>query len=679
MREPPFANGSGVPGQEQFLNVLDRDEAERRFRAAIDLSPRGVDRIALDDALGRDLAADVLAPVDVPSFDRSNVDGFAVVAEDTFGASEEAPRCVRLADEVIHTGVVPKTIVRRGEAAAIATGGMMPRGADAVVMVEHADVVTSGVPERGLELRIGRAVTAGSGVSFAGTDITRGETVLRRGRRLTSRDTGVLAAIGVDTVEVWRKPIVAIISTGDEIIAPGQPMEPARIYDSNAQVLADAVRELGGDPRRLGIMPDDADALRAKLREALAIADIVLMSGGTSKGAGDVSYRVVAELSDPGIVAHGVALKPGKPICLAATKGRPVVVLPGFPTSAIFTFHEFVAPVISAMAGRAHEEGGTVEARLAVRVNSEIGRTEYLLVGLVETANLEPGNQEPGTPAAESRTPDPESPGPSLIAYPMGQGSGSVTTFSRADGFTTIGRHEEIVPAGTTVTVTLLGSRLQLADLVVIGSHCIGLDYLLGELEQRGVRSKFLAVGSLAGLDAAKRGECDLAGIHLLDPRSGEYNRPFLTPALELIPGYGRLQGIVFREGDPRFEGRAVDDAIAAAISDPSCLMVNRNQGSGTRALIERLLGGAKPAGYAVQPRNHNAVAAAVVQGRADWGVTLDTIARTAGLGFIPLQHEQYDFVTPKARAQRPGVKAFRVWLDDPATRERLARLGMKV
>ena len=709
MREPPFAHGSGAPGQEQFLNVLDRDEAERRFRAAINVSPRGVDRIAIDDALGRDLAADVLAPVDVPSFDRSNVDGFAVVAEDTFGASEEVPRCVRLADEVIHTGVVPKTIVRRGEAVAIATGGMMPRGADAVVMVEHADIVVSGFPGRrsaeheggsrsgnpdvvvsgfsrtgtGTELRIARAVTAGSGVSFAGTDITHGETVLRRGRSLTSRDTGVLAAIGVDTVEVWRKPIVAIISTGDEIIAPGEPMQPGRIYDSNAQVLADAVRELGGDPRRLGITPDDADALRTKLREALAIADVVLLSGGTSKGAGDVSYRVVAEMTDPGIVAHGVALKPGKPICLAATRGRPVVVLPGFPTSAIFTFHEFVAPVIASMAGRSHEKRDTVDARLAVRVNSEIGRTEYLLVGLVEIPNAEQGipNPESRIPSPGSRIPDPGSRAsiPSLAAYPMGQGSGSVTTFSRADGFTTIGRHEEIVPAGTTVTVKLLGRQLQLADLVVIGSHCIGLDYLLGELEQRGVRSKFLAVGSLAGLEAAKRGECDIAGIHLLDPRSGEYNRPFLTPTLDLIPGYGRLQGIVFREGDPRFEGRSVDDAIAVATSDATSMMVNRNQGSGTRALIDRLLGGAKPPGYAVQPRNHNAVAAAVVQGRADWGVTLDTIARTAGLGFIPVQHEQYDFVVPKTRAPRPGVKAFRTWLEDPATRERLARLGMKV
>jgi putative molybdopterin biosynthesis protein len=242
----------------------------------------------------------------------------------------------------------------------------------------------------------------------------------------------------------------------------------------------------------------------------------------------------------------------------------------------------------------------------------------------------------------------------------MGQGSGSVTTFSRADGFATIGRHEEIVQAGTIVGVQLLGRDLQLADLVVIGSQCIGLDYLLGELQKNGVRTKFLAVGSTGGLDAAKRGECDVAGVHLLDPKTNEYNRPFLTPDLELIPGYGRLQGIVFRPGDFRFEGRSVQEAIAAVLADPSCVMVNRNKGSGTRVLIDQLLGGAKPHGYAVQPRNHNAVAAAVVQRRADWGMTLDTIARHAGLGFLPARAEQFDFIVPKARAHRPGVIAFR-------------------
>jgi putative molybdopterin biosynthesis protein len=636
--------------QEQFLQVLDRDEAERRFRAALNLTPLGPERVPLDAALGRVLAADVAAPVDVPSFDRSNVDGYAVASEDTFGASEEVPRVVRLGEEQIHTGVVPRSVIRAGEAIAIATGGMMPRGADAVVMVEHAHA-------SGGELQITRAASAGSNVSFAGTDITAGETVLRRGDVLTSRDTGVLAAIGVPEVEVWRKPKVAIVSTGDEIIAPGTPMEPARVFDSNAQALADAVRELGGEPVRLPIVPDDAGAVRERLNEALARADLVLLSGGTSKGAGDVSYRVVAGLNDPGIVAHGVALKPGKPICLAATGGRAVVVLPGFPTSAVFTFHEFVAPVLRLLGGRGAEDRPTVGARLAVKVNSEIGRTEYLLVGLVEIGSAQ-GDA-------------------SLAAYPMGQGSGSVTTFSRADGFATIGRHREIVEAGTIIDVQLLGRQLQLADLVVIGSHCIGLDHLLGELQRRGMRSKFLAVGSTGGLQAARRGECDVAGVHLLDAATGEYNRPFLTPELELIPGYGRLQGIVFRPGDARFEKRTVDGAIAAALGDSACVMVNRNQGSGTRALIDRLLAGAKPPGYAVQPRNHNAVAAAVAQKRADWGLTLDTIARRAGLGFLPVQAERYDFVVPRSRIDRPGVREFRALLSEPATRDALGRLGM--
>jgi putative molybdopterin biosynthesis protein len=269
--------------------------------------------------------------------------------------------------------------------------------------------------------------------------------------------------------------------------------------------------------------------------------------------------------------------------------------------------------------------------------------------------------------------------GTPLAAYPMGQGSGSVTTFSRADGFATIGRHQEIVPAGTVLDVQLLGRDLLLADLVVIGSHCIGLDYLLGELQQQGVRSKFLAVGSTAGLDAARRGECDVAGIHLLDPKTDQYNRPFVTPALDLVEGYGRVQGVVFRRGDGRFEGRAAREAIAAARHDPACVMINRNNGSGTRALIDRLLDGVKPPGYAVQPRNHNAVAAAVVQSRADWGVTLDIIASQAGLGFLPVQEERYDFVVPKVRATRRGVIAFTRLLQEPRARQALARLGMKI
>ena len=615
--------------QEQFLNVIDRDEAERRFQAAVNPQPLPAEVVPLSEALGRVLAVDVRSPVDVPSFDRSNVDGFAVRAEDTFGTAEYQPRELKLLPEVIATAVVPRTTIRRGEAVVIATGGMLPRGADAVVMVEHTDAV-------GERVQIRRAVAAGGNVSYAGTDISAGELVLYAGHRLTSRETGVLAAIGLSRVEVVRRPRVAIISTGDEVLPPGQPMRPSFVYDSNARILADAVRELGGEPIELGIVRDDLPELREKVAVALKTCDVILLSGGTSKGAGDLSYRVVSDFHDPGIVAHGVALKPGKPICLAVTQGKPVVILPGFPTSAVFTFHEFVAPVIRQQAGLPNRGRSQTTAKLAVKINSEIGRTEYVLVGLVKSDDND-----------------------ALTAFPMGKGSGSVTAFSRADGFITVGREEEIIDAGATVAVQLLGAELQPADLVVIGSHCLTLDGLLSQLERRGVRTKFLAVGSSAGLAAAQRGECDLAGIHLLDPVSGEYNRPFLTSDLDLIAGYGRRQGIVFRPGDQRFEGQTAAGAIVNALADTECHMVNRNAGSGTRILIDQLLAGVQPPGYAVQARNHAAVAAAVQQGRADWGVCLFAAGEQAGLGFIPVRDEQFDFVVPRRRESRPAVRAF--------------------
>ncbi len=632
--------------QDQFLDVIDRDEAEARFRAALVLTPIGSERIPLTDALGRVLSADVLASVDVPSFDRSNFDGFAVHAADTFGASEMSPKSVRLRQESLDAGTEPTLVLASGEAVMISTGGMVPRGADAVLMIEDADI-------QGEQLAIRHAVTTGFGVAFAGTDIATGETILRVGTVLTSRETGVLAACGENAVDVWIRPRVAIVSTGNEIIAPGESMRPAHVYDSNSQVLCDAVRESGGLPDFLGIVRDDCNALRTMLHAALAHSDVVLLSGGTSKGRGDLCYRVVAELTGPGIVAHGVALKPGKPICLAATDGKPVVILPGFPTSAIFTFHEFVAPVIRSLGGRNIESRETVEATMAVKTNSEIGRTEYLLVSLVKTDR-------------------------GLMAFPMGKGSGSVTTFSRADGFVTIPRHTEIFDAGQHVDVRLIGSGLTIADLVVIGSHCAGLDFLLSQLQRNGITSRLMTVGSSAGLAAVKRGDCDLSGIHLLDAATGEYNRPFLADSVDLIEGYGRRQGIAYRRGDVRFEGIDVL-RIPSIVMDSDCVMVNRNQGSGTRILIDRLLGGAKPKGYAVQPGNHNAVAAAIVQGRADWGMTIESLATTNQLGFLPYQEEQFDFAVSKSRRNRPAVQAFLALLSEAATIRRITELGFNL
>ena len=629
--------------QEQFLDVIDRDEAERRFRAVLNLQPLGVERILVRESLGRVLADNILAKVDVPSFDRSNFDGYAVQANDTFGVSEMAPRTVELLAHSLEAGIAPTMPLRPGEAIAISTGGMLPRGADAVLMVEHAE-------ERDGKVYIRRAVTPGFGISFAGTDISVGEAVLRAGSVMTSRETGVLAALGEEYVDVWRQPKVAIISTGNEIIAPGQPMQPAAVYDSNSQVLADAVQEQGGVPMFGGIVRDNVDELRSAVTNALTHCDVVLLSGGTSKGKGDLCYRVVAEFNDPGIVVHGVALKPGKPICMAVTGGKPVVILPGFPTSAIFTFYEFVAPVIRLMAGRQPESHETVPAFLATRTNSEIGRTEYLLVGLVQGDH-------------------------GLSAFPMGKGSGSVTSFSRADGFITIPRHTEIIGVGERVQVRLIGRGLQLAELVVIGSHCVGLDWLLTQLQRRGITSKLLTVGSSAGLIAAKRGECDIAGIHLLDPESGIYNSKFLDDSVTLIDGYRRSQGILHRRGDVRFEGRSAKAIVAMAVQDSSVGMVNRNQGSGTRVLIDRLLAGARPSGYAVQPGNHSAVAAAIVQGRADWGVAIEAIARSNDLGFITVQDEHYDFAIPTSRLMRPAVQAFIALLQEEETHQQLLNM----
>jgi putative molybdopterin biosynthesis protein len=496
-------------------------------------------------------------------------------------------------------------------------------------------------------------VVPGQFVAASGSDIARGETVLRRGQALTSREIGMLAAVGLGQVSVWRRPRVAIFSTGDEIVPPGGPIRPGQVYDSNAAILAAAVEELGCIPVLLGIVPDDAGQLEATLHRALSEGDGVLLSGGTSKGAGDLASCVVGRLRDPGVVVHGVALKPGKPLCLAVSDGKPVAILPGFPTSAIFTFHEFVAPVLRAMAGQPLARQETVQAALPMRIGSERGRTEYVLASLM-------------------RMPDGR-----LAAYPTAKGSGAVTAFAQADGFFAVAASTETVAAGTEVSVQLIGAGAEPADLVIIGSHCVGLDRLIGVLEGQGVRVKSLAVGSSGGLAAAKRGECDLAGIHLMDPVSGIYNTPYLTEALTLLPGYGRMQGVVFRPDNPKFRDcRTVAEAMAVASADGDCLMVNRNGGSGTRILIDRLLDGARPAGYLHQAKSHNAVAVAVAQDRADWGLAIDTVARQYGLGFLPLQPERYDFVVPAARADRPAVRQFANLLRSEIGQRILRELG---
>ncbi|MCE9634476.1 MAG: molybdopterin biosynthesis protein [Planctomycetes bacterium] len=652
--------------QEQFLDVVDERTARSRFEAAcIHVVPR-VESVALAAALGRVLAADVRSGVDVPAFDRSDVDGFAVRASDTFGAEELAPVRLALSPVRLAAGSAPPTgfTVPARTAVPVATGGVLPRGADAVVMIEYTRPDASGHDD---VVFLVHAVAPGAHVSFAGSDLGRGEIVLRRGTLLTSRETGMLAAIGAASVEVFARPRVAILSTGDEIRAPGASLEPGQIYDSNQRILADAVTEAGGVAIECGIRPDDAALLAADVRalvvrsgvgagaDADADADVILLSGGTSKGAGDLNYRVVAELAaeiagSPGIVVHGVALKPGKPICMAVVGRVPIVILPGFPTSAIFTFHEFVAPMLRRLGGRADDTESTVAAVAPLRMTSAVGRTDYQLVNLVPGAR-------------------------GLAAYPIGAGSGSVSAFSRADGFVRIPQDAEYVAEGTALTVRLLGRGVRPADLVSIGSHCVGLDRLLGLVAARGFVVKAISVGSQGGLNALARGEGDVAGTHLLDAATGVYNVAFLPPGVRLVKGWSRRQGLVFRRGDPRFEGCALDAFVAAAKRD-GVRMVNRNAGSGTRMLIDGLLGGARPDGHLHQARSHHAVAAAVAQGRADWGMTLDVLAASHGLGFVFVREEEYDLAVPEARWDRPAVVALREALASNAGAAELSAAG---
>jgi putative molybdopterin biosynthesis protein len=288
-----------------------------------------------------------------------------------------------------------------------------------------------------------------------------------------------------------------------------------------------------------------------------------------------------------------------------------------------------------------------------LRIASELGRKEFVLVSLVS-----------GDGGA--------------MAFPSAKGSGSVTSFSQADGFIEIDALAGTLDADAQARVTLIGASARAPDIIIMGSHDIALDVVVGALVERGFAARTIAVGSQGGVAAAQSGQCDVAPVHLVDPATGHYNKHLLSPGLTLVKGWQRMQGVLFRPGDGRFEVRRASDAIKIALADDNCLMVNRNAGAGTRALIDKLLAGARPPGYANQPRSHNAVAAAIAQARADWGVAIEPVAKMYGLGFLPLSPEEYDFLLVESRRDRPAVQAFLAALRDPGTRQRIAALGMQ-
>lgn len=641
-------------GRVIFHELLTPEEALSRVFAVVGVGPLGVEVVGLEDAFGRVLAEDVYSPVDVPPFDRSIVDGYAVRAEDLFGVDELNPGELRVVGYV-EPGVSVLPRVGVGEAVEVATGAPLPPGANAVVMVEYTKRV-------GDRVRVYRSVVPGENVAFTGSDVMMGELVLRRCTRLGEREVGVLAAIGLRYVRVYRRPRVAVISTGNELETPGAPLRFGKIYDVNSYSIATALRELGAEPHILGIVGDVEEEIYNVVSRAEREYDMVIVSGGTSAGLGDLVYRVFAKLGPPGIIVHGLKVKPGKPTVIAVSRGGKLLVgLPGFPSSALMIFNIIVKPVIARMLCLQYPEV-SLKARLATRVEGARGRRGLYPVSLVDT-------------------------GDRIVAYPLPAESGAIKVLAMADGFIVVPENVEYLGEGEEVEVKLFSHHYRPADLYIVGSHDIGLDRLI---PLTGLNVKVINVGSLEGLKAVARGEADIAGIHLVDEETGEYNIPYLerynVRGAVLVRGYMREQGLIVAKGNPHGV-RSLEDVVDGGLS-----IVNRNRGSGTRVLLDMKLREiaarrnlkfeeltAKIKGYYYEVRTHTAVAAAVAQGKADVGVGVRVAAELYNLDFVSLGWELYDFLIPRSRLEKGAVRRFIEVLRSEEARRELEKLGYRV
>ncbi|MDH7477534.1 MAG: molybdopterin-binding protein [Candidatus Bathyarchaeota archaeon] len=408
-----------------FRKLLTLEEAKKVIHQNFKPKPLGVEEIPLLEAWNRVLAENVTAKMDIPPFNRSTVDGYAVKAEDTFGAEENKPARLKVCGTV-NVGEMPKIIIKKGTAAEIVTGAPIPEGADAVLMFEHTE-------RKGDELYVYNAVAKNENVMKAGADIRKGETVLKAGQVLGSREIGVLASIGMAKAKVYVIPKVAVLSTGNEITEPSQNLPPGKIYDINAYSLSAAVLESGGKPVYFGVLPDDMAVLHKTLKSALESADMVITSGGVSIGPKDVLPQTLNSLGKPGVIICGMATKPGKPTTVALIDGKIVFALPGHPTSALLTFHLIVRPILRRMAGRKLLKPLKVRAFASMRMFPAKGRRTFVMVKLKrDKANR-------------------------LVAEPVPTGlSGAITTLARADGFVEISEKQQFVDAGEEVSVQLL-------------------------------------------------------------------------------------------------------------------------------------------------------------------------------------------------------------------------------
>lgn len=406
----------------EFLHVITADQFIERLGRFARLSS---ERVSLDAALYRHLAADVFAPEDLPERARSTVDGYAVRAEDTFGASDSLPALLEVV-AAVEMGTMPDIVLRAGQAAQIPTGGFLPAGADAVVMVEYTN------PVGGNSVEVTRPLTVRTNILNQGEDVRAGEEVMPRGSTLRPQEVGLLAALGITKVQVYRQPRVAVISTGDEVVPIDRAPGAGQIRDANAHSISALVRGSGAEPMSFDIVPDDAPMLREALEHGLARADIVVLSGGSSVGARDLMVDVVAALPGVEVLAHGVAVRPGKPTLLADQKGKAIFGLPGHPVSALLVASVFLAPFLKYLQGGNLEKGPPgqrLKAALPTSIHSTIGLEEFVRVRLEETADG------------------------GYCAHPIFGKSGMLSTMVKATGVIVVPMHAEGFARGEVVEV----------------------------------------------------------------------------------------------------------------------------------------------------------------------------------------------------------------------------------
>jgi len=582
--------------RKEFRNLLPLDEARSIVFGKLPLTES--ESVPLEAAFGRILAEKVVSSVEVPGFDRASMDGYALRAEDTLEAREDQAVSLDLVGQV-PMGTNPVLEVAPGKVAEVSTGSMMPPGANAVVMVEHSEI-------DGDTLLVRRPVHIGENVHLAGSDIAFGEIVLLPGVRLTAREIGLLAAVGMR--EILTKELkVGVASTGDELVFPGDDLKPGQIYDINTYSVASAVKECGGSPRIYGILPDDHDEMTEGLKRMAEGSNLILVSGSTSAGVGDMIYRVLEELGE--VVFHGVNLKPGKPTLFGTILGKPFFGLPGYPTSALTVFGQLVAPLIRTSLGT-EQHGVISRGKLARPIRSE-GRRQMLSVGTVGG-----------------------------WVYPVDKGSGSITTLAQADGVIDIPAEVEYLDQGEEVEVHLFGESSEPA-LLIMGENCPELE-ILAELLPFPIR--VVSVGSRRGVISVQDGVADLAAISISEGLDSTW---VCEPPMK---GYTRELVLMAQDSDHLDLDRIKERRVMgwARYTEMSRIFLNLLKEKGILAPK-----------FAGQAKTHSVVAAAVEAGRADIGFGVRSVAEDAKLHFTKVAEDEIYFLINPQRKHRKPVQMF--------------------